>query len=77
MEHRPLPTSAMAKDRRLRRLFALVGSAIYENDLDPYSDEMWHVLLDVAPEFVAPDSTDEPHLMDEWRDMVNEAGGSR
>ena len=77
MEHRPLPTSAMAKDRRLRRLFALVGAALHEDDLALYGDDLWQALLDVAPEFVAPDSTDEPELMDGWRDMVNEAGGSR
>lgn len=73
METQTLPTAAIAAEPRLRRLFALVGSAIYENDIDPHAQELQDLLLDIAPEFLAPDDTDDPALWDEWRDMVNEA----
>ena len=63
----------MQTDGRLRRLFALVGSALYENDIDPHSRELESLLLDIAPEFLAPEGVDDPELWDEWREMVNES----
>lgn len=62
-----IPTLAMTSDRRLRRLFALVGIALDERIRDPdLEDELNDVMLDIAPEFMPPDATDDVALYDEW-----------
>lgn len=73
MTETTIPTLQMATDSRLRRLFALVGSALHEGDIDPHRDALEALLLDIAPEFLPPDGIDDPSVWEGWRDLVNEA----
>jgi hypothetical protein len=45
---------AMARDVRLRRLFALVGRALAEDELWYVEDGLRDCLLDLAPEYLPP-----------------------
>lgn len=72
MSEATIPTMQMTSDYRLRRLFALVGSALHEDDISPHADALESLLLDIAPEFLPPDGTDDPALWGGWRDLVNE-----
>lgn len=53
-DDQPISVFAMARDPRLRRLFALVGRSLAEGSIE----HVWafeDVLLDIAPEYLPPD----------------------
>lgn len=86
MADQMIPTLAMTRDPRLRRLFALVGRAYAEEvegwGLEPETlDALFYTLMDLAPEFLPPEfgpDADET-LLAEWESMVEEAtsGGTQ
>lgn len=76
---RLIPTLAMTRDPRLRKLFAHVGRVIHDDmegavapDMTPLYDD----LLDLAPEYLPPEfgPDEDGSLMAEWQEMVNEHG---
>lgn len=71
-----LPTLALTGDPRLRRLFALVGKGLAdEGDFTDVEDDLYEIMLDVAPEYVVPDLTDDPRLREKWEAMIAEGLG--
>lgn len=72
-----IPTLAMARDPRLRRLFALVGRALADDELFAHEDDIRDVMLTVAPEYLPPDNTDvdfsDDEIAEDWRALVGEA----
>lgn len=76
---RMIPTLAMAQDRRLRRLFALVGFALADGTLaDPdLEDAIERILLDLAPEYLPPDDwaahPDDSDMARQWQGLIDAA----
>lgn len=79
MSDQLIPTLAMARDPRLRRLFAFVGLAIREDETGVgmlsarTSDALHGSLLDLAPEYLPPDYTDPDQDDEQWAEMVRKA----
>lgn len=75
MTDRTTSVFAMVRDPRLRRLFALVGRALADQDLNPdVEDAFYAAMLDLAPEYLPPDELGSPDddtpLVDDWQRMI-------
>lgn len=71
MEDKLIPTLAMTRDPRLRKLFAICGMILDSEAAEPTDhDRLTEVMLDIAPEYLPPDDeVDE----DDWIELIGAA----
>lgn len=81
MSDKAISVFEMTRDPRLRRLFALVGRTIADNELyEDAEDDFYGALLDLAPEYLPPDELggpdDDSEVVDEWNRMIDATLGA-
>lgn len=58
------------QDPRFRKLFALIGQLLIDQEFWAIEDRLYDIMLRLAPEFIPPDWSDDEQVMADWEAFI-------